>query len=404
MLNRNGTKKLAEIVRVILEDIDKRDLKEEAEDEDCGGYGANGNCADNAGVGEVSEWRDAEPPSGIMPGTGMADQEPASPGSARQVAGQEERKAAIAAFEQAIEDPTLKQAIEGLSVDKLEALKQAIEGLSVDKIMKILGRTPTDEAHDDDASRPALTREALRNIMQEEYRNVMEAYRPDTPTGLTPYQLRRKTKRAANARGTPYSLTISGDEAGTADTTADTQYWIEDYEGEEWIDILGRLLIQNKLTPGTGNSLDLLMRAKRKLRDGQELEQEDIDVIEDSHPTKGRTDENQFSESKKLTRSMLKTILQEEYRNVVEAGEEEGIVTGVEDVLRLEELLEWFEGRSFGERQAWAETLADTDVYPTGKERVKVGVALGLGVKDLDTLANVELDSGMIAFVLKQAG
>jgi hypothetical protein len=114
--------------------------------------------------------------------------------------------------------------------------------------------------------------------------------------------------------------------------------------------------------------------------------------------------ENKMKESKKLTRSILKTILQEEFENIMSEDDEEGIETGVEDIPRLDALQKWFEGRTFDERQAWAATLADTDIYKTGTERVKVGVALGLGIKDLGLLANVELDSGMIAYVLKQSG
>tara|TARA_Y100000310_G_scaffold186798_1_gene186926 strand:+ start:863 stop:1708 length:846 start_codon:yes stop_codon:yes gene_type:complete len=119
-------------------------------------------------------------------------------------------------------------------------------------------------------------------------------------------------------------------------------YWIEDYIPtgecgteiqEKWIDKLADMLTNEMITVET---MRILMAVRKKLGRGEELTEEDIWAIEDSNPVDRGENEDpieggidaladfadgRFDEAK-ITKSVLRKMLEEEYQNVMEAGGE----------------------------------------------------------------------------------
>jgi len=119
-------------------------------------------------------------------------------------------------------------------------------------------------------------------------------------------------------------------------------YWIEDYIPaeecdteiqEKWIDKLVDMLTNEMITVET---MKILMAVRKKLGRGEELTEEDIWAIEDSNPVDRGENEDpieggidaladfadgRFDEAK-ITKSVLRKMLEEEYQNVMEAGGE----------------------------------------------------------------------------------
>ena len=117
-------------------------------------------------------------------------------------------------------------------------------------------------------------------------------------------------------------------------------YWIEDYIPtgecgteiqEKWIDKLADMLTNKMITVET---MRILMAVRKKLGRGEELTEEDIWAIEDSNPEDRGENEDpieggimaladiadgRFDEAK-ITKSVLRKMLEEEYQNVMEVS------------------------------------------------------------------------------------
>jgi len=99
--------------------------------------------------------------------------------------------------------------------------------------------------------------------------------------------------------------------AGIAEDKSEGEntYWVQKYDEAAWEKLMDEMVGDERLTVNTAN---LLTIARHKL---MPLTPEDIDVIELSHPTAGRSDK--FSESKKITKGMVRKMIEEELVNVM---------------------------------------------------------------------------------------
>ena len=274
MLNRNGTKKLAEIVRVILEDIDKRDSKkeelEEADEEDNTNCtpGQDGKCADEASMGGPGPISEDGGEDDSLWGKYADDEYPHAPWDEPKEEPLDLDDPNLEDREHAywVQDPKMWEAFKeyltngGLrrgevTEDTFKLLSKARAKLDAGKSIEFIGKEGTPE-HDinmnfQDAiedhhptfwfkkskenkmnESKKLTRSMLKAILLEEYRNVVEAYPPGTPKGRTSAQL---------AADTPsHNLTFS-DEEGDEDSD-DSGGIVTGLENEEKINELVRLL------------------------------------------------------------------------------------------------------------------------------------------------------------------
>jgi len=136
--------------------------------------------------------------------------------------------------------------------------------------------------------------------------------------------------------------TISEDESEGENT-----YWVQKYDEAAWEKLMDEMVEDERLTINTAN---LLTMARHKL---MPLTPEDIDVIELSHPTAGRSDK--FSESKKITKGMILQMLQEEFQNIMSEGEYEDAINALAG--DAEEAEEEIESTEFAESIAALETM-----------------------------------------------